>query len=108
MKRDPLIYELLRDVPSIFFRLVGRPADLAERYSFDAVEYKAAAVRLDGLFRPKDPAAGPAYLWEAQFHPSDRVYSNLWLKIGLFLEHEGHAHDWVGVVIYPSRSLEQT
>ena len=108
MKRDPLFYRLFEELPTCFFQLVGRQADDARRYELEAVAYKSTAVRLDGVFRPLDPDAGPAYLWEAQFYRSDKVYANLLTKIGRFLEHGDSGLDWVAVVIYPDRSLEQS
>lgn len=108
MKRDPLFFRLFKELPTCFFRLVGRPADDAQRYELEAIEYKSTAVRLDGVFRPRDPNAGPAYIWEAQFYHSDKLYANLLTKIGRFLEHGDSGLDWVAVVIYPDRSLEQS
>jgi len=107
MHSDPLMFQLFKDIPSCFFQLLGRSESLADEYRLEAVEYKATAVRLDGLFRPKPDSTEPAYLWEAQFHRSEKVYANLLSKIGRFLEHGNPEQDWVAVVIYPSRSLEQ-
>ena len=78
-----------------------------KRYILEAIEYKATSVRLDGLFRPLQPGDDPAYLWEAQFYSSEKVYANLLSKIGRFLEHGNPEQDWVAVVIYPNRELEQ-
>ena len=107
MKRDSLLFRFFTDMPGCFFRLLGRPEDDALRYTFDAIEYKETAVRLDGVFRPRDPSVDPAYIWEAQYYASEKVYANLWTKIGRFLEHGDPRQDWVAVVIYPNRSMEQ-
>lgn len=107
MQTDPLFLQLFTDLPSTFFTLVGRPAEDASLYEVAAIEYKSSALRLDGLFRPLRPEAGPAYLWEAQFYRSDKFYANLWTKIGRFLEHGDPSQDWVAVAIYPIRSCEQ-
>jgi predicted transposase/invertase (TIGR01784 family) len=107
MTRDPLFYRLFKDLPGCFFQLVGRSEQDAKRYHLEAIEYKATAVRLDGVFGPLEPDAGPAYIWEAQFYPSDKVYANLWTKIGRFLEHGDPNQDWVAVVMYPTRAVEQ-
>jgi predicted transposase/invertase (TIGR01784 family) len=107
MTRDPLFFRLFKELPGCFFQLVGRSEQDAEHYRLEAIEYKSTAVRLDGLFRPVDPTAGPAYIWEAQFYPSDKVYANLLTKVGRFLEHGDPGQDWVAVVIYPTRSIEQ-
>ena len=79
----------------------------AERYSLEAIEFKSTSVRLDGVFRPQDTDTGPAYVWEAQFYTSNKVYANLLAKVGRFLEHDNPEQDWVAVVIYPNRALEQ-
>jgi predicted transposase/invertase (TIGR01784 family) len=107
MKRDPLFFELFKELPSCFFHLVRRSSQDAEKYRLEAIEYKATSVRLDGVFRPLTPDAGPTYIWEAQFYPSDKVYANLLSKIGHFLEHDGPDQDWVAVVIYPHHAMEQ-
>jgi predicted transposase/invertase (TIGR01784 family) len=107
VKRDPLFFELFKELPGCFFYLVQRPEQDAEKYRLEAIEYKATSVRLDGVFRPATPDAGPTYLWEAQFHTSDKVYANLLSKIGHFLEHDGPDQDWIAVAIYPHRAMEQ-
>ncbi len=107
MKRDPLFFRLFKELPSCFFHLVGRSAHDAQRYELEAIEYKSTAVRLDGVFRPLRPGGDPAYIWEAQFYASDTVYANLLSKIGRFLEQGSPDQDWVAVVIYPNRALEQ-
>ena len=107
MIRDPLIFRFFKELPSCFFQLVGRSARDAARYRLDAIEYKATAVRLDGVFIPRRHGSDPAYIWEAQFYASDKFYANLWTKIGRFLEHGDPHQDWVAVVIYPTRALEQ-
>jgi predicted transposase/invertase (TIGR01784 family) len=107
MKRDPLFFRLFKELPGCFFQLVGRSQRDARRYALEAIEYKATSVRLDGLFRPLEPGDDPAYLWEAQFYVSEKVYANLLSKIGRFLEHGNAEQDWVAVVIYPNREFEQ-
>ena len=84
-------------------RLVGRPGSDAQRYELDSIEFKDTAVRLDGVFRPRQPDIDPAYIWEAQYYSSDKVYANLLSKIGRFLEHGNPKQDWIAVVIDPNR-----
>ena len=107
MKRDPLFFRLFKELPSCFFQLVGRSERDAQRYQLEAIECKATSVRLNGVFRPLEPGSDPAYLWEAQFHASDKVYASLLSKIGRFLEHGNPGQDWVAAVSYPNRALEQ-
>jgi predicted transposase/invertase (TIGR01784 family) len=56
---------------------------------------------------PRRPEVDPAYIWEIQYHPSDHVYANLMAKVGRFLDRGDPNQDFVGVVIYPNRGLEQ-
>ena len=107
MTTDPILYRLFEEMPGFFFQLVGRDEADSERYKFAAIEYKKTAVRTDGVFVPLHPNIDPAYIVEVQFYPSNKVYANLLTKIGLFLEHDNPKQDWVAVVIYPSRALEQ-
>ena len=107
MKRDSLFFELFRDLPRGFFDAIGRSDVDPRQYELKSIEYKESAVRLDGVFLPRTAAAGPAYIWEAQCYRSNTVYANLMSKIGRFLEHGDPSQEWVAVVIYPTRSLEQ-
>ncbi|MCE9529559.1 MAG: Rpn family recombination-promoting nuclease/putative transposase [Planctomycetes bacterium] len=107
MKRDSLLFSYFKELPGCFFQLIGRPESDARRYELKAIEYKETAVRLDGVFLPRQPDVDPAYIWEAQHYRSEKVYANLISKIGRFLEHGNPKQDWVAVVIYPNRSLEQ-
>ncbi len=107
MKRDLLFFRFFKELPGCFFHLIGRPEADAERYELDSIEYKETSVRLDGVFQPRQPEVDPAYLWEAQYYASDKVYANMMSKIGRFLGHGDPKQDWVAVVIYPNRALEQ-
>ena len=107
MKRDSLFFELFRDLPRGFFEAIGRGDIDPKQYELKSIEYKETAVRLDGVFLPRTPKAGPAFLWEAQWYRSSKVYANLLSKIGRFLEHGNPNQSWVAVVLYPTRSLEQ-
>jgi predicted transposase/invertase (TIGR01784 family) len=107
VKRDSLFFEFFRDLPRGFFEAIGRGDVDPRQYELKAIKYKETAVRLDGVFIPRSAAAGPAYVWEAQWYPSNKVYANLMSKIGRFLEHGNPSQPWVAVVIYPTRALEQ-
>lgn len=107
MKRDSLFFRFFQELPSSFFQMIGRADTDPLRYELNAIEYKETSVRLDGLFLPRDPRIDPAYIWEAQYYASDKVYANLLSKVGRFLEHGNSSQDWVAVVIYPKRSMEQ-
>ena len=40
MKRDPLFFQLFKDLPGCFFQLVDRSEEDAKRYKLEAIEYK--------------------------------------------------------------------
>ncbi len=50
MKTDTLFYELIRELPQVFFELIGKPETNLENYSFTVPEVKQQSFRLDGLF----------------------------------------------------------
>lgn len=108
MKTDALFYRIAKEASGAVFELIGRtPADAA-RYRFDAIELKDTAARIDGLYVPIHPDDNePVYFIEFQNHKSERVYSNLLLKVGLYLEKVNPRQNWQAVVIYPGRSVEQ-
>ena len=107
MKRDSLFFRLFRELPRGFFEMIGRPETDETQYELSAVELKDTSVRLDGVFQPLGASSNPAYIWEAQYYASKSVYANLLAKVGRYLEHTNPERDWVAVVIYPTRSLEQ-
>src|SRR5258708_5603178 len=108
MKTDTLFFRFFNELPDCFFELVGRPVGDAERYRFEAIELKDTAVRIDGVYSPRKPdEREPVYFVEYQNEKSTRTYSNLLLKIALFLEKINPRQNWQGVVIYPARSVEQ-
>ena len=107
MKRDSLFFRFFKELPRSFFQMIGRADTDPEKYELNAIEYKETAVRLDGVFLPREPKVDPAYIWEAQYYSSNAVYANLFSKVGRFLEHGDRNQDWVAVVIYPHRGMEQ-
>jgi len=52
MKTDIIFYELIKELPQIFFELIGKPTTNPNTYEFTAPELKQQAFRLDGLFSP--------------------------------------------------------
>jgi predicted transposase/invertase (TIGR01784 family) len=108
VKTDTLFYRFFKELPECFFALVGRPATDAEHFRFEAIELKDTAVRIDGVYSPRRPNDDmPVIFVEFQAQKSERTYSNLLLKIGLYLEKVNPRQNWQAVVIYPNRSIEQ-
>src|SRR5437763_15589265 len=80
MITDPIFYRLFETSPETFFLLLGMPVDaateMAARYQYEAIEFKATALRVDGVFLPKEPGL-PLYFLEAQFYRLPSVFADL-------------------------------
>jgi predicted transposase YdaD len=101
-------FRFFNELPDCFFELVGRPAGDADDYRFEAIELKDTAVRIDGVYSPRHANEQAAvYFVEYQNDHSEHTYSNLLLKVALYLEKVNPRQNWQGVVIYPSRTVEQ-
>ena len=50
MKTDVIFYELIKELPQIFFELIDKPDTNPNIYTFIAPEIKQQSFRLDGLF----------------------------------------------------------
>ncbi len=107
MRRDSIFYQLFRQLPTLLFELIPQAPDNADRYTFDSVEVKETAFRIDGVFIPPD-SAGIVYFCEVQFQPDQLLYERMLSEISIYTyRHRSSFSDWRAVVIYPSRSLEQ-
>jgi predicted transposase/invertase (TIGR01784 family) len=108
VKTDTLFYRFFQELPECFFTLVGRAATDVEHFRFESIELKDTAARIDGVYSPRLPNEKESVFFvEFQIYKSERTYSNLLLKIGLYLEKVNPRQNWQAVVIYPSRSVEQ-
>jgi predicted transposase/invertase (TIGR01784 family) len=105
MRTDKLVYLVLQLAPNSFFALIGRNPDDASRYSFQYVELKETAFRLDGVFVPTDDADF-TYFVEAQFQTDKQFYARFFAEIFLYLK-QYPVKRWKAAVIYPSKSVEQ-
>jgi predicted transposase/invertase (TIGR01784 family) len=108
MRRDSIFYQLFRQLPTLLFELLPQPPDNAAGYVFEAIEVKETAFRMDGVFLPPD-ASGTIYFGEVQFQLDDLLYERLVSEIGIYVyRNRERFTDWQAVVIYPSRSVEQS
>jgi predicted transposase/invertase (TIGR01784 family) len=108
MRRDSIFYQLFRQYPALLFELLSQPPDRANEYIFEAVEVKETAFRMDGVFLPPD-RSGIVYLCEVQFQPDELLYERMLSEISIYTyRNRERFADWQAVVIYPSRSLEQS
>jgi predicted transposase/invertase (TIGR01784 family) len=108
MRRDTIFYQLFRQSPTLLFELISQPPKDADGYTFDSVEVKETSFRMDGVFVPPNPS-GNVYFCEVQFQPDELFYERILSEISIYIyRHRNLFADWRVIVIYPSRSLEQS
>jgi predicted transposase/invertase (TIGR01784 family) len=107
MRRDTIFYQLFQQSPTLLFELLSQPPTNANRYTFAAVEVKETGFRMDGVFLPPD--GGVVYFSEAQFQKDEMLYERMVSEISIYVyRNRERLADWQAVVIYPSRSIEQS
>jgi hypothetical protein len=79
------------------FRVLTGGRELGGPYRFRSLTINGLERRLDGIFEPEGNA-GPVYMAEFQGQSSDKAWSNLLTKIGLYGE-EYPRSDVVGLAI---------
>ncbi len=108
MRRDTIFYQLFRQSPTLLFDLIPDPPIDIQGYTFDSVEVKETAFRIDGVFKPPTPA-GIVYFCEVQFQTDKLLYERIMSESSIYnYRHREEFFDWAAVVIYPSRSIEQS
>jgi predicted transposase/invertase (TIGR01784 family) len=110
MRRDTIFFQLFQQSPTLLFELLPQPPDRADEYIFDSVEVevKETSFRMDGVFLPPDPS-GMVYVCEVQFQLDSLLYERLVSEIGIYTyRNRERFANWQAVVIYPSRSVEQS
>jgi predicted transposase/invertase (TIGR01784 family) len=108
MRRDSIFYQLFRQSPTLLFDLISQPPEDADRYVFESIEVKEIAFRMDGVFLPPAPT-GIVYFAEAQFQKDEMFYERMISEISIYTyRNRDRFSDWRAVVIYPSRSVEQS
>ncbi|MEM9906882.1 MAG: Rpn family recombination-promoting nuclease/putative transposase [Cyanobacteria bacterium P01_D01_bin.44] len=110
MRRDSLFYRLFQQFPDLLFDLVESPPPDASDYRFDSVAVKEPKFEIDGVFLPpKGSSPGIVYFCEVQFQKDEQLYERLFGESFLYFYRQRHLFsDWQAVVIYPSRSIEQS
>jgi predicted transposase/invertase (TIGR01784 family) len=108
MRRDTIFYKLFQQSPTLLFELLPQPPERAAQYIFEAVEVKETAFRMDGVFLPPD-STGIVYFAEVQFQKDELLYERIDSEIGIYIyRNRDRFSDWRAVVIYPTRSIEQS
>ncbi|WP_414518361.1 Rpn family recombination-promoting nuclease/putative transposase [Nostoc sp. PCC 9305] len=108
MKTDVIFYELIKELPQIFFELIDKPETNPNIYTFIAPEIKQQSFRLDGLFATiKGFENEPLYFVELQTYKDEEFYERLFGEIFLYFRQYKPANsDWYAIVIYDKRIHE--
>lgn len=95
--------------PAWLFDLIGERPNNADNYRFDSVAVKEPKFEIDGVFLPPESEPGAVYFCEVQFQKDEALYERLFGESLLyFYRNYARFSDWQAVVIYPSRSVEQS
>jgi len=110
MRRDSIFYKLFQQSPTLLFELLTNPPTNASAYRFDSVAVKEPKFEIDGVFLPPENAgAGVVYFCEVQFQKDEQLYERVFAESSLyFYRNRQRFSDWEVVIIYPSRSFEQS
>ncbi|MBD2508684.1 Rpn family recombination-promoting nuclease/putative transposase [Nostoc muscorum FACHB-395] len=110
MRRDSIFYKLFQQSPTLLFELLTNPPTNASSYRFDSVAVKEPKFEIDGVFLPPESdGAGVVYFCEVQFQKDEQLYERVWAESSLyFYRNRVRFSDWQVVIIYPSRSIEQS
>jgi predicted transposase/invertase (TIGR01784 family) len=110
MRRDSIFYSLFKRSPSLLFELLAEVPDSAAGYRFESVAVKEPTFTIDGVFLPPESAVpGVVFFAEVQMQKDERLYERLFGEsMAYFYRNRDYHSDWQAVVIYPSRSTEQT
>lgn len=108
MRRDSIFYKLFQHFPPLLFQLLPSPPPNADTYRFDSVAVKEPKFEIDGVFLPNE-ADGIVYFCEVQFQKDEQLYERVFAESLLyFYRNRDRFSDWQAVIIYPSRSIEQS
>ncbi|GAA6617454.1 hypothetical protein NUACC26_032640 [Scytonema sp. NUACC26] len=110
MRRDSIFYKLFQQSPSLLFELLTNAPSNTSTYRFDSVAVKEPKFEIDGVFLPPEhEGTGVVYFCEVQFQKDEQLYERLFAESALyFYRQRARFKDWQAVIIYPTRSLEQS
>jgi predicted transposase/invertase (TIGR01784 family) len=110
MKRDSIFYKLFQQSPNLLFELLPNPPKNSKNYRFDSVAVKEPKFEIDGVFLPPDgQKSGIVYFVEVQFQKDETLYERMFAESFLYFYRNSEKFSNLQfVVIYPSRSVEQT
>jgi predicted transposase/invertase (TIGR01784 family) len=88
--------------------LLSQPPENAAGYVFESIEVKEKSFRIDGVFLPPD-RSGIVFFCEVQFQLDKLLYERLLSEISIYIyRNRDRFTDWQVVVIYPTRTMEQS
>ncbi|GAB4216869.1 MAG: Rpn family recombination-promoting nuclease/putative transposase [Synechococcales cyanobacterium] len=105
MRTDTIFYQLFQTFPRLLWELLDQDPDLASSYEFSSREVKELAFRLDGVFLPQE-AHQPIYFLEVQYQRVETFYWRFITEIFVYLNQYQPEHDWLGVVLFSSRTVD--
>jgi predicted transposase/invertase (TIGR01784 family) len=110
MRRDSIFYALFQRSPSLLFELLENPPDGSDQYRFESVAVKEPKFEIDGVFLPPtSETPGTVFFAEVQMQKDEQLYERLFGESFLyFYRNRERYSDWQAVVIYSSRSVEQS
>jgi predicted transposase/invertase (TIGR01784 family) len=107
LKTDSVFYRIFQTSPGILFEILGQSPELAQGYSFESVEIKQVAFRLDGVLLPAlDAPDQTVWFIETQMQDDTEFYHRFFAQIHLYLKLHPKTYDWQSIVIFPSRNIE--
>jgi predicted transposase/invertase (TIGR01784 family) len=108
MRRDSIFYKIFERSPEIVFTLIPQPPANTEGYKFESIEVKETAFRIDGVFVPPNPS-GDIIFAEVQFQLDATLDERVLSESSLYIYRKSETfNDWRMVIIYPTRSMEQS
>ena len=109
MRRDSIFYYLFSQAPGLLSELVPDPPANADAYRFDSVAVKEPRFEIDGVFLPPEGNPGIVFFVEVQFQRDERLYERIFAEVMLYFYRNRESFtNWQVIVIYPSRSTEQS
>lgn len=108
MKTDKLFYNLVRQLPEIFFQLIGKPDTDPNIYTFIAQTVKEQSFNLDGLLSTiTGHDTEPFYFIEFQTYKDEKFYERFFGQIFVYFgQYSPPNTKWYAIVIYDRRSRE--
>jgi predicted transposase/invertase (TIGR01784 family) len=108
VKTDKLFYNLVKQLPEIFFQLIGKPDTDPNIYTFIAQAVKEQSFNLDGLLSTiTGHDTEPLYFVEAQGYKDEKFYERFFGQIFVYFgQYSPSNTKWYAIVIYDRKSRE--